>query len=127
MNIRADARKLFIPAALFNFFTAASFLVFFPLAARLMQFDPALDGSVFVQISGGAVLLFGWMYWQIARDPVRNRNYIVSGIIGKLCVVAIVYGDYLTGRIAWPLAALVSGDVIFSALFWRFLRRHPAS
>jgi hypothetical protein len=125
MNINADARRLFIPAALFNFFAAALFLVFFPLTARVMQFDPALDGTVFVQISGAAVGLFGWVYGQAGRDPVRNRNYITLGIIGKLGVVAIIYGDYLAGRIAWPLAALVTGDVIFSVLFWRFLRRHP--
>jgi hypothetical protein len=126
MDIMTDARRLFIPAALFNLVAACLFLLFFPLTARLMQFDPALDGSVFVQISGGAVLLFGWMYWQAARDPVRNRNYIVLGIIGKLMVVAIAYGNYLTGRIAWPLAGLVTGDLIFSILFWRFLPRHPA-
>ncbi len=121
-TIVTHARRLFrFLAALFNFLVAAALLFFFPLTARVLQFGPTLEQSLFTQISAAAVMLFSWMYWQAARDPIHNRNYIVVGIIGKLAVVAIAYGNVLTGKTAfWPIAALTTCDLFFFGVVLAF-------
>jgi hypothetical protein len=78
---------------------------------------------VFVQLTMGAVLLFGWAYWQISRDPVYYRPYITLGLIGKLMFVVLVYGNWAMGSTNGVLPALVAADIIFAALFWRYLKR----
>jgi hypothetical protein len=67
------------------------------------------------------VLVFGWAYWMISRDPVRYRPYVVLGMILKILVVAVVSSHWLAGTISWPLPTLVASDIVFALLFWRYL------
>jgi hypothetical protein len=71
------------------------------------------------------VLTFGLGYWLIGADPARNRVMVEMGICGKLLVVLVGYDHFLAGTTSLPFAALVTGDLIWAFLFWRFLRRHP--
>jgi hypothetical protein len=56
---------------------------------------------------------------------VRFREYIVLGIVGKLAFVVAIYGHFLAGDATAMLAALVTADVIFAALFRAQLKRTP--
>jgi hypothetical protein len=125
MKMTNYAHRLFIPAALFNFIAGVSFLFNFPLTAHILRLNAAKTDMLFVEISSGAVLLFGWAYWQIARDPIRNRNLIALGILAKFMAVGVGYGNFLAGQIEWPFALVVTWDLIFSGLFWQFLRNFP--
>jgi hypothetical protein len=66
-----------------------------------------------------AVLVFGWMYWTIGRDPLSNRGMIPFGIVAKVLTFAVIFGHWLNGDVHWQLAALSSGDAIYAFLFWR--------
>lgn len=126
MSTDMQARRLFIPAAIFNFLAAGAFLFALPQLAALMKIQLSPSLLPFVHATVAAVLLFGWGYWQVANDPVRNRIVIVMGIAGKLLFVAIGFGHALAGNIGWVFAALTAVDLVFAVLFWRFLSSHPS-
>lgn len=114
------ARPLFSIAALFNFLVGVPMLVAYSTFARLLQ----LEGppTVWFHIAAAIVVIFGFAYWSIARDPVKFRPYVMLGIVGKLAFVAIIYGHWLAGNISGRGAVLVTGDLIFALLFIAYLR-----
>ena len=79
-------------------------------------------GRTFLHITAGAVLLLGWGYWLVGRDPVTNRPIIQLGVIGKLAVIAIFWTHWLAGDIGVQLPVLTLVDAIYAGLFWWYLR-----
>jgi len=119
-----DGRKLFTSAALFNWGAAVMLAgsSLRPGWIHLVGLDPATgSASLFSQFGIAAIALFGWAYWQVARDPAGNRPFALLGIIGKLATVALIWGHWVAGNIGWPLAALVVVDLIYAGSFWRWL------
>lgn len=116
-------RPLFLSAATFNLIVGLPMLVAYPIVARLL----GLDGppTVWFHIVGAVVLLFGWVYWQVGRDPVKYRPYVALGIIGKLAFAGIIYGHRVAGTATTATAALVTVDVAYALLFIAWLRSHP--
>ena len=115
------ARPLFSVAALFNLVVGIPMLVAYPTVARLLQ----LEGppTVWFHIAAAVVVIFGFAYWSIARDPIKFRPYVMLGIVGKLAFVAIIYGHWLiVGDVSGRSAVLVTGDLIFALLFINYLR-----
>ncbi len=121
------ARRLFTIAAAYNFICSVpGFLSTTPFAARL-GLAPAIDPTD-LHIALVLVVTFGWGYWKIAQDPVANRPIIVLGIVGKVLVALFGYLDWLTGHASGTVALVVTGDAIFAALFYHYLRyRMPGS
>ncbi|MFJ2690506.1 hypothetical protein [Pseudomonas sp. NPDC087336] len=117
----ANARTLFSTAAGFNILAGLPLLVATQPVARLMGLQTTPTAALFIQISMIVVLVFGWAYWMISRDPVRYRPFIVLGIILKILVVAVIGSHWLVGNVAWPLPTLVASDIVFALLFWRYL------
>ena len=118
------ARLIFYSAALFNW---GAVLLFLPALgiARHLGIDPAPAGTIFEDIGLAAVIVFGAGYWMVGNAPERHRGIIHIGLIGKLMVVAIVCAHYLAGSASLALAAVVSGDLIYAALFILFLKSTP--
>ena len=48
------------------------------------------------------------------------------GTWAKLLIVGVVVGNWAGGNATPQMVALVSGDLVFAALFLLFLRRNPA-
>ena len=117
------ARRLFIPAALFNLFAGLPMLASTRPVAELLGLEVTPTSTLFMQVTMGVVVVFAWAYWMIARDPVRYRPYIVLGLLLKIMVVAVIFAHWLAGNIAWPLPALASGDILFALLFWRYYQQ----
>jgi len=115
---------LFDIGAAFNLMVGVPLLVAYPSVAGLMGLST--PRTVWTDLVGAMVALFGWVYWRIARDPVGCRPYVALGIAGKLAFVAVIYSNFALGRAPAALAALVSVDLVFALLFLRWLRRHPA-
>ena len=116
------ARRLFTIAAAYNFICSVpGFLSTTPFAAHL-GLTPAVDPTD-VHIALVLVVTFGWGYWRIAQDPVVNRPIIVLGIIGKILVALVGYLDWFAGHASSTVALVVTGDAIFAALFYHYLRR----
>lgn len=116
-------KRLFTTAALFNWSAAALIFVagLRPAWTLLIGLDPASGSArLFFQFGIAAIALFGWVYWQVALDPVRNRPFALLGVIGKLMTVALIWGHWALGSIGWPLAVLVVVDLTYAILFWRW-------
>lgn len=116
------SRVLFYSAACFNVLAGLPFLLAPGPVAELMGMTLNPTAMLFMHITMGLVVMFGWVYWMIGRDPVRYRPYILLGIVLKILVVAVIYGHWLAGDIPWPLPALASGDILYALLFWRYYR-----
>jgi hypothetical protein len=114
------ARPLFTVAAAFNLLVGLPMLVAYPVVAAAL----ALPGppTVWFHIVACVVVLFGYVYWQIARDPVRFRPYVVLGVIAKLLFVVVIYGHWLAGDVSGRVAALVTADLVFALAFAAYLR-----
>jgi hypothetical protein len=97
-------------------------LLAYSFVATLLQLhEPA---GVWSHIVAVIVILFGFAYWQVARQPLQYRPYVTLGMIGKLRFAAIIYRDWLYGETSPRLAALVTIDVVFALLFAVHLSRH---
>jgi hypothetical protein len=116
-------RNLFISAAWFNILAGLPLLVATGTVAGLMGLQVNPTAALFIHLTAGIIVVFGGVYWMIARDPERFRPYIPLGIILKAFVVVVVYGHWLSGSISWPLPALAACDLIYALLFWRYYRR----
>jgi len=113
---------MFRSAAIFNLLAGLPILFAGRQMAALMGIDGVQETLVFTQLTGLAIIGFGWGYWRAAADPDRNRTIIVLGLALKLGVVAVAVGNWLAGTINAFLPALASGDVVYAWLFWLHLR-----
>ena len=124
-DAKAAARLLFYPAALYNF-TALPFLIDARGAARLLGMTPIPADMFYVHVTAAVILLFGGFYALAGFDPVRYRLFIQIGIVAKLLFAAIVYWHFLVADdISWQWPAIAAGDLIWSFLFWRYLKHYP--
>ena len=112
---------LFRIGAAFNVLVGLPMLVAWPTAAALLGLTT--PRSVYTDLVGAIVAMFGWVYWRIAEDPVGCRSYVLLGIVGKLTFVAVIYANWALGRAPAALAVLVTADLVFAILFARWLRR----
>jgi hypothetical protein len=120
-----SANPLFRIAAVFNFIVGGTLLLAYPWAAPLLGIEG--PPTVWFHITVGIVLVFGYAYWCISRDPSHYRPYIPLGAIGKLAFAAVIYAHWLNGTAPGMLALLVTTDVVFAALFVAFLRSNPVA
>jgi hypothetical protein len=115
---------------LFGAAAAANLLVAAPMSAgqswfvEFLALDP-ITGTNVVLVDLAALLIgvFGYGYARIALQPDRFRPLIGLGAIGKLAVVGAVLIGAIAAPHLWRLFALISGDLVFAALFWDYLRR----
>jgi hypothetical protein len=119
-----NARLLFTIAAIFNAAVGLAMLLAYDLMVPWLGFPP--EPTVWIHTIALIVLVFGYAYWRIARDPVRFREYVVLGIVGKLAFVIAIYGHFLAGDATAALATLVTADLIFAGLFATYLARTRA-
>ena len=112
-------RPLFLTAACFNWVVGLSLLVSYPLTARLLE----LPGppTVWLHLVAAIVVLFGFAYWLVAKQPERYRPFVGLGAAGKLAFAAIIYYHWLFGDAPTRLAMLVNVDLVFALLFLRHL------
>ena len=116
-----SANPLFLIAAIFNWLVGGLLLFAYPLVSRMLGIEGPPD--VFFHIVAGIVVLFGFAYWLIWRDPVRFRLFVHFGAIAKLVFVLAIYAHWAMGSASGMLALLVSADLVFAFLFFGYLRR----
>ena len=115
-------RRMFQSAALFNWLACLILLPATGIAAYL-GFTPLMGNGPFGHMALMAIALFGYGYWMVASDPVAHRGIIVLGIIGKLGVVAIMFGHYFLGTdMNLRQASLALVDLTYAAIFFRTLK-----
>ncbi len=113
-------RRVFLVAALFNY-GIGLLLVFVPVPMLGLMHQHVPDDLVFVRTAGVLIASYGLGYHMISRDPAANRNLVRLGMIGKLAAVVLFAQQWAVGLLSTMAAGFGSGDLVFAALFWRYL------
>jgi hypothetical protein len=94
--VKSDWRRwLFYVAAIYDGLFGLIFFFFWPqLYAHFQITPPNHDG--YVRFPALLLIIFGFMFLQIARDPDRNRNLIGYGIALKIAYPGLVFWYQLT-------------------------------
>lgn len=109
--------------ACFNI-SAGLFMIFATRFAYRMIGMNKPDINFPLQLVGILVALFGWGYYLVARDPIRNRNLLLIGFWSK--ALGSVLGTYyiLIGRLPWTFFFVyLFADIVYLPPFWAILRR----
>jgi hypothetical protein len=120
-------RRMFQSAAFFNWLACLILLPATGIAAYL-GFTPLMGNGPFGHMALMAIALFGYGYWMVSRDPVGHRGIIVLGVIGKLGVVAVMFGHYFFGTdMNLRQASLALVDLTYAVIFVRALKSLPTT
>lgn len=116
----ARIRLLFLIAGLYDVLISLTFLAFGgPLLDRAGIPQPNHWG--YLQFAALELLIFGSMLLAVGRDPIRNGNLIVYGLMLKMSYVGLV--GYYWARGDCPLL-FQPFAVIDAAMFVLFLRAY---
>ncbi len=118
---------VFASGALFNLLAGLPFLLLPQQMSVLLGATGSPLAYLFMQLTGGCVLLFGVIYALISRDIRRFRPLILVGVAGKLTVVVLVWYYGFAGVLGLFLPLLVLADLLYGLLFLRawWLKRLP--
>jgi hypothetical protein len=109
-------KSLFLVAAAYDGILGIAYFLFFPQVFAYFQITPP-NHPAYVQFPALLVLIFAWMFWRIAGDPVKNRDLIPFGMGLKVAYCGIVFWYAFRGAM-WPaFVALAWIDAVFLALF----------
>lgn len=117
MNTQAWTRLLFYIAAAYDGLLGLVFLLAGPRIFAATGITPPNHWG-YVDFSAGILVLFGILFLQVAKDPVKNLNLIPYGILLKVCYVGTVTGHWWFGEglpNMWKLFA--AADTLFAVLF----------
>lgn len=118
---------------LFSFVGCVEFVVglsFIFLPGQIFQFSGiAPVGPEYVQFPACLIMVFGLMMFQIARDPVGNRQLIIYPALFKASFIGVVSHNYIFGRMSLLWIAFVGFDLVYLAGFitaWFILPKETA-
>lgn len=116
-------RSVFLISAIYDFVLGFSFLFFGRALFRGFHVD-APNHWGYIEFPALLLMIFGLMFWEIAKDPKKNRNLMPYGILLKLSYSGVVFYHWLfhasIPRIWKPFAFI---DLVFAALFiWAYVK-----
>jgi hypothetical protein len=114
---RESASKMFLAAALFNWFVAITLFFVPAMFLGLLFVTPPPEQTVWVQQFAGLVFFFGVGYFWASRDFDNNVQIIRLAVWAKSGVVAIGLLNVLMGDISWQFMLAASVDALFAVLF----------
>ena len=91
------------------------------------DFPPPITHPEFYYGFIGVALAWQFLFFIIARDPVRYRAAIGPAIFEKISFVVAVVVLYTQGRIAGPMLLAAAIDFTFAILFFFAYRATPKS
>jgi hypothetical protein len=116
MTPKTATTALFVVAALYDGLLGLLFLI---VPGRLFeQFGvPPPNHFGYVQFSAALLLVFAWMFLDIARRPVENRGLILYGVLMHVAYSGVVFWYWATSGLPglWKPFAFV--DLAFAVLF----------
>lgn len=84
------------------------------------------EAPVFYALFSGAIVaLFGFVYLWLATQATLNRAILCVGGLGKLIAVVVSGALFFAGELSGTTALLISGDLVFVALWGTYLAREP--
>ena len=120
MKLTRPITALFLVAALYD---GALGLVFLFVPGLVYQWGNVTPPNhwAYVQFPACLLIIFALMFVAIARDPIRNRNLIIYGILLKLSYCGIAFWYWFTAGIPglWKPFAVI--DLVMAVLFlWSY-------
>jgi hypothetical protein len=117
MKTLLPVRVLFWIAAAYEMILGLAFIVAGPAIFSALAITPPNHWG-YLHFSAGLLVVFGFMFYQIARDPVAHHELIPYGILLKICYVATVAWYWYDGDVPpiWKVFALL--DLGFALLFF---------
>jgi len=116
-------KAIFYVSAVYDGFFGVMGLISPNLAFRIFEVTPP-NHPGYVQFPAILLLIFGWMFFQLARDPVGKRDLLPFGIALKVGYSGLVFYYLLTTGIPamWvPWAWIDLGFLVVFVMLWRQL------
>jgi hypothetical protein len=116
MKSLSSIRVLYVIAAAYDGLLGLAFLAAGPQIFARLQITPPNHWG-YVHFSAGVLVIFGWMFLEIARKPLESRNLVTYGILLKACYVATVGWYWVNGDIPALWKVFAAADTLFALLF----------
>ena len=109
--------KLFyVIAALYDGVLGVAFLLF-PAAIYAMYAVEPPNHMAYVQFPALLLIIFGVMFFQISKNPAKNRGLILYGCALKVSYCSMVFGYMATSGVPAMYVPFAYADLVFLALF----------
>lgn len=121
MNIKY-VKILFFVGALYDGFFGVMGILFPYLAFQIFEVT-APNHAGYVQFPAILLLIFGVMFYQVARDPITNRVFMLYGVALKVGYSGLIFYYLLTSGIPGMWVPWAWIDLVFLVLFllsWRY-------
>jgi hypothetical protein len=116
MKSLSSIRVLYVLAAAYDGLLGLAFLLAGPRLYAYFQITPPNHWG-YVHFSAGILIIFGWMFLEIARRPLASRNLVTYGILLKVCYVGTVVWYWTHGDIPAMWKGFAAADIVFALLF----------
>ena len=109
-------KPLYMVAGVYDGILGIAFLLF-PLAIFAMYEVEPPNHEAYVQFPALLLIIFAVMFFQIARDPVKNRGLILYGCALKVSYCSMVFWYQATSDIPEMWVPWAWADLVFLVLF----------
>lgn len=115
-------KTFFLIAALYDVVLGAGFFVFYsPLFHALGITLP--NNSSYIEITTAYIFVQGLSYWFVSRNPVRNVDIVIVGIVYKAIFAGLAFFYLLIGQLLTPVFLVFAVlDIVFLVFFVRFVQ-----
>lgn len=117
MNTLLPVRIIFGVAAIYETVLGLAFIVAGPAIFTAAGIEPPNHWG-YLHFPAGLLVIFGYMFLQIARDPLANRGFVPYGILLKVCYVATVGWHWYSGGVPPMWKYLAAADLALALLFF---------
>ena len=125
MISRVDSNRIYAAAFMWNLFWGAPLLLVPDLAMTNLGLPKPVPGAgeLLARAGGLAIVLFGWIYLTIGRNPTVFRPFILISATAKFTFFLLIAVMYIQYRELLAMLLTAVGDLMFGALFFRDWRR----
>ncbi len=118
-------RLLFIFVGIVEFVIGALF-IFLPAWVFSLAAIASTDHSEYIQFPAFLIMVFGLMMFNIAVDPVKNRNLIFYCILFKIVFCTVALYNWFFAGVSWLWPVFAGFDLVYLAGFILALRALPS-
>jgi hypothetical protein len=109
-------RTLYAVGAAYDGLLGLAFISAGPRLFAYFQITPPNHWG-YLHFSASILVVFGWMFLEIARRPLESRNLVTYGILLKVCYVGTVVWYWTHGDVPTIWKAFAAADTVFAFLF----------
>ena len=115
-------RVLYSVSAAYDGLLGLAFIAAAPRVFALAGITPPNHWG-YVHFAAGTLVIFGWMFLQIALKPVENRSLVIYGVLLKACYVSTVVWHEFHGGVPMLWKWFAVFYLLFLVLFlWSWVR-----